>query len=69
MIGDVGVGKTFMIHRFIGEELSSDNPLPTISVEYYDKTITLSNNKKIKIELWDTGKLFFFIKKNNGKIL
>jgi len=58
MLGNAGVGKTFLLHRFIGKKID-DQILPTISVEYADKMVELSNGQHIKAELWDTGKYFF----------
>jgi len=55
MLGDAGVGKTFLLHRFLGKKID-DVMLPTISVEYADKVVELSNGQQIKAELWDTGK-------------
>lgn len=60
MLGDAGVGKTFLLHRFIGKKID-DALLPTISVEYADKMVELPSGQQIKAELWDTGKFCSFI--------
>ena len=58
MIGDAGVGKTLLITRFTDKKIE-DETLPTISVEFFDKYVETSTGKKIKVELWDTGKYFY----------
>jgi len=55
LLGDSGVGKTHMIQSF-----GKDNPNikiigPTLGVEYSTKLIILSDNKRIKIQIWDTA--------------
>lgn len=61
MLGDAGVGKTFILHRFIGKNID-EGLMPTISVEYTDKLVEMSNGQQIKAELWDTGKYSFSYK-------
>lgn len=53
LIGDSGVGKTSLIHRFIHDQplLSSH---PTIGASFLTKEINI-NNKKIKFSIWDTA--------------
>ncbi len=46
MIGEIGVGKTFLIRRFVKSEMDNET-LPTLSVEYFIKNVTLSNNEEI----------------------
>jgi GTPase SAR1 family protein len=58
MIGDSGVGKSFLVKTFLAEN-NDEKPNPTVYVEYGEKVVKLTNNKKVKIELWDTGKYFF----------
>ena len=62
MLGNVGVGKTFLLNRFLNKEVTG-HIYPTISVEYADKMIELPNGQQIKAELWDTG-MFSFILQN-----
>ena len=59
MLGNVGVGKTFLLNRFLNKEVK-DSIYPTISVEYADKMVELPTGQQIKAELWDTGKLSFY---------
>ena len=60
MIGDTGVGKTFLVNRFMRQKIT-DSTLPTLSVEYVSKKVQLENGHTIKVDLWDTGKYFYYI--------
>ena len=55
MLGDSNVGKSLLVNRFLGRPLSETLP-PTISVEFADKTVQLSDGREMCVELWDTGK-------------
>jgi GTPase SAR1 family protein len=46
LIGDSGVGKTFMLERFVKESIPS-NSVPTIGLEFSKKVITLQNGKRL----------------------
>ena len=53
VVGDSGVGKTNLIHRFISDTFSSDTKA-TVGVEFLSKAF-LINNEVFKIEIWDTA--------------
>ena len=55
LIGDVGVGKTFMVRRFIDQKLPSESNVPTIGLAFSAKTIELKNGAKIRAQIWDTA--------------
>ena len=55
LIGDVGVGKTFLVRRFIDNKIPSDSNVPTIGIEFAAKTIELKNGAKIRTQIWDTA--------------
>ena len=56
LLGDAGVGKTFMLERFVNGKIPAKS-VPTIGVEYSKKVITLQNGKSMMVQLWDTGNL------------
>ena len=69
LVGESGVGKTCIIHRYIKDRYTDDS-LITISNSLYEKTIQLNDkdNSKVTFDLWDTcgqekyrdlSKLFF----------
>lgn len=68
MIGNMGVGKTFLVNRFLNKSLN-ENILPTISVEFADKFVDLPNGRQVKVEIWDTGKFrsIYFSQKLVGR--
>ena len=53
IIGDAGVGKTSLLHRFIFNKFQKD-PKQTISVEYTSKLMKIQN-KNLRLQLWDTA--------------
>ena len=55
LVGEAGVGKTCIIHRYINGKFNEDT-LSTISVSSEKKTITLNdmNNTKVEFDIWDT---------------
>ena len=55
LIGDSGVGKTFILERYVHNKIPS-NSVPTIGLEYSKKSITLQNGKQLMTQIWDTGK-------------
>ena len=53
VLGDSGVGKTNIIHRYITDTFSTETKA-TIGVEFFIKTFRV-NNDIIKLEIWDTA--------------
>jgi small GTP-binding protein len=53
VIGEGGVGKTTLIHRFVTGEYS-DHPM-TIGVGFATKTMRTDEGKTVKLQLWDIG--------------
>ena len=53
LIGDSGVGKSSLMHRFVDENFH-DTFIPTIGVDFKIKTF-YENSKKIKMQIWDTA--------------
>ena len=56
MVGDINVGKTNIVKRYINN--SFDDYEPTIGVEFATKTIQLPNKQKVKVQIWDTCNIF-----------
>ena len=54
LIGESGVGKTSILLRYISNEFNSQQ-FSTLGLSYVDKIIQIDNNKKIKLEIWDTA--------------
>ena len=50
-IGNLGVGKSSIITRYINNTFDSEN-FSTVGVEYYAKHIPI-NNSSIKLQIWD----------------
>lgn len=55
LIGDIGVGKTFLLKRFVDNKIPTENNFPTIGVEFAKKTIEQNNGAKIRTSIWDTA--------------
>lgn len=53
LIGDCGVGKTCVVHRFRCGDFQEKTG-NTIGVDFSMKTLTI-DNKKIKLQIWDTA--------------
>ena len=53
IIGNVSVGKSSIIKRFISNEFSSDYKC-TIGTESFIKSLFISENKKVNLKIWDT---------------
>lgn len=53
IVGDVGVGKTSLISRFITGQFNPHHDL-TVGIEFGDKKIAV-NNRTIKLQIWDTA--------------
>ena len=58
IIGDSAVGKTAMLLRYTDNVFGEDY-LATIGVDFKVKKIT-KNDKKLKIQVWDTGLFLSF---------
>jgi len=52
LLGDVGVGKTSMIRRFV-ENLFDDSYLSTIGVKVSQKKVVLSQSDELLLMIWD----------------
>ena len=52
LIGDINVGKTSIVKRFIFNEFKDNNK--TNICDFYTKTIKLNNNQDFKFKIWDT---------------
>jgi Ras-related protein Rab-8A len=53
VIGDSGVGKTSLLVRF-DEDKFSPNFITTIGIDYRTRMVDMEN-KKVKLQIWDTG--------------
>jgi len=53
IIGDMGVGKSCLLHQFTENKFMSDSP-HTIGVEFGTKIVDVMD-KKIKLQIWDTA--------------
>lgn len=53
IIGDQGIGKTSLIHRYITGEFKESNQ--NIGLDFQEKTIQVSPNDKIALIIWDTA--------------
>jgi len=54
IMGDSNSGKTCFLNKYISN-INLNNSLPTIGVDFNSKIVEVSNNKKVKIQLWDTS--------------
>ena len=54
LLGDSAVGKSCLLLRYCDEKFQ-DIHLATIGLDFRLKTIYLENNKKIKVQIWDTA--------------
>jgi small GTP-binding protein len=52
LLGDVGVGKTSMVRRFV-ENIFDDSYLSTIGVKVSQKTIPVSSQAEMLLMVWD----------------
>jgi len=53
IIGDMGVGKSCLLHQFTEKKFMTDQP-HTIGVEFGTRIVDV-NGKKIKLQIWDTA--------------
>ena len=54
IIGDPGIGKTSLIHRYIYNEFKENNE-STIGLDFQEKTVQVSPKDKIILIIWDTA--------------
>jgi small GTP-binding protein len=54
LLGDSSVGKTCFLLRYCDRTFQEAH-LSTIGLDYRLKTMTLKNNKNIKLQIWDTA--------------
>ena len=54
IIGDPGIGKTSLIHRYITNEFL-ENTKSTMALDYQTKEVNITPNDKIILKLWDTA--------------
>ena len=54
LLGDSAVGKSCLLLRYCDEKFQ-DLHLATIGLDFRLKTIYLENNKKVKVQIWDTA--------------
>ena len=54
LLGEVGVGKTSIISRYVSNTFSEDM-MSTTGGSFATKKIIIDNNHKIKFQLWDTA--------------
>ena len=54
LLGDSSVGKTCFLLRYCDRTFQEAH-LSTIGLDYRLKTMTLENNKNIKLQIWDTA--------------
>lgn len=53
MVGDAGTGKTNIVYCYTKEKVPN-NIMPTVAVEFAPK-LTIIDNHKVKIQIWDTA--------------
>ena len=54
-IGEDSVGKTWLLRTFV-DNIRPGYTIPaTVGVDFRIKTVTISNKRRIKLELWDTS--------------
>eukprot|EP00927_Polykrikos_kofoidii_P045611 TRINITY_DN39642_c0_g1_i1.p1 TRINITY_DN39642_c0_g1~~TRINITY_DN39642_c0_g1_i1.p1 ORF type:complete len:214 (-),score=36.36 TRINITY_DN39642_c0_g1_i1:196-837(-) len=54
LVGDVSVGKTHLLARFLQGELPTA-PTATVGVEFNTRNVVLPNGVRIKAQIWDTA--------------
>lgn len=53
IVGDVGVGKTSLISRFITGQFNPQHEM-TVGIEFGQKKVGI-NNRTVKLQIWDTA--------------
>ena len=54
LIGDVSVGKTCLLSRYLKNQLPKSAG-PTIGVEFATKNVIMKDGATVKAQLWDTA--------------
>ena len=54
IIGDAGIGKTSLIHRYISNEFE-ENYESTVGLDFQTKKVHVTPDEKIILKLWDTA--------------
>ena len=54
VVGDISVGKTSLIRRYI-TNLFSEDPRASISCEFQKKTLDIDENTSVNLQIWDTA--------------
>ncbi|OQV15370.1 putative Ras-related protein Rab-28 [Hypsibius exemplaris] len=54
ILGEAGVGKTSIIHRFLNDRFSTDS-IQTSGVEFHRKRISFPGHIDVSLHVWDTG--------------
>jgi len=62
IIGNSAVGKTSFFSRYADDSFTSEF-VSTVEIDFRVKTI-FRNEKRIKLQIWDTGRLIFFLRLN-----
>ena len=53
LIGDTGVGKSCLMHRFADDDFCASH-VSTIGVDFKVRTVKRDDGKSIKLQLWDS---------------
>ena len=54
LLGDSSVGKTCFLLRY-SDDTFTENHISTIGLDYRFKLVNLENDKKVKLQIWDTA--------------
>jgi small GTP-binding protein len=54
LLGDSSVGKTCFLLRY-SDDTFTENHISTIGLDYRFKMVNLENDKKVKLQIWDTA--------------
>lgn len=54
LVGDSGVGKTFLYKRFVTDEIPS-TCVPTLGMDFFTKEFDLDNQLLFNLDVWDTA--------------
>lgn len=53
LLGDIAVGKSAILRRFIDDDFTSDYYC-TVGVEFHVKTLSVNDNQEADLKIWDT---------------